>query len=259
MTVQELDDTNVPLVGKKYDNIRIQLGQGNFDKDLEEQLIGMKKGDEKIIKKEYPANFNQKQLAGKTERYAVKIEKLEQEDLPEIDRDFIRAIDPEIASLEQLRERIKSQMEIRYKYESENRFYNQLIHELLQQNPFEVPEPLISEYLEQIVRDVKQKDKQTDEETIRKNYRVDALFHLKWYYLKQKIAELENIKVGEEDILHVIEKIEDEKIRKHYLENDNLKKRLLDDLFEKKIFSFIRNNSKIKIKEEQVTTLKDIG
>jgi trigger factor len=258
VTLQELDSSGVAIVGKKYNNIRIQLGYGSFDRELEDQLTGMRKGEEKIIKKEYPPNFPQKQLAGKIERYSVKIEKIEQEELPEINQDFFQDINPEIESIDQLKDRIKVQLEIRYKHESENRFYNQIIHELLQQNPFDVPESLITEYLEQIVKDIRRKEKNVDEDVIHKNYRVDAIFNIKWYYLKQKIAEIENIRVVDGDVRAALEKIEDTKLRNQYLNNDKIRERLLDDLFEKKVFQFIIDHSKVKIREESITKLRDI-
>ena len=253
INMQELDDSGVPVIGKKYDNIRFQLGEGKFDIEIEEQLSGLKNGDEKVIQKIYPANFHQKQLAGKMERYLVTVTKVEDEELPDLDQDFLQSIDPDIETVDQLKERIKNQLEIRFKQESENQFYNQLIHELLQQNPFDMPESILSDYLDQIVNDVKKKDKNVDEDVIRKNYKADALFNIKWFYLRKKIADVEKIEANENDLKMRIEKIEDKKIRDIYNGNEEMKKRLLHDIFERKIFDFITDNAKIKIKEELIT------
>ena len=65
-TVQELDESGMPLIGKKYDDIRVQLGEGQFDPEIENQIIGMKSGEERQIEKTYPKTAG-KELAGRSD------------------------------------------------------------------------------------------------------------------------------------------------------------------------------------------------
>ena len=117
----------------------------------------------------------------------------------------------------------------------------------------------VNDYLDRLVDEMRHKDKNLDEEAVRKTYRTEALFNLKWYYLKQKIAQVENITVGEEDYQSFLNTIEDEKIKKFYQENPQIKGRIQQDLFEKKVFDFLVNNSNIKTIEEKLSDRKELA
>jgi trigger factor len=213
LTMQELDAGGVPLVGKKYENIRVQLGSGEFDPDIEHQLTGLGRGDEKIVEKIYPKDFEQKQFAGKMERYRVTVAKTEKEELPVLDDDFVQTLNyGKAKTVGELRDLVRKQLEMQYGQRAEEQFYHRFAHELLQNNPFEVPEAVVERYLDEIVSDVKQRQKNVNEEELYKAYRPDAVFNVKWFYLKEKIAEAENLRAEKEDFDKYIETITDEKI-----------------------------------------------
>jgi len=256
--MQELDENNLPVVGKKYNNMRIQLGANEFDPDVEKQLLGIEIGKERVIEKKYPKDFKQKQLAGNIERYKVEIKKIEEEELPELNREFIQSLNLEIETMEDLKNKIREQLEYRTGQDSEQRFYHQFVHELLQQNQFDVPESMVSGYLDNIIKEMKQKDKNINEEEVRKKYRTDALFNIKWFILKDKIAKEENIQANDEDFKDYLEKIEDEKVRDLYKNNNELKKQIINDIFEKNVFEFLVSNSTIKTVEQSLKRRKEL-
>jgi trigger factor len=254
--MQELDDTGVPLVGKKYEDIRFQLGAGQFDAQIEKQLIGVKKGEEKFVEK-------QNQGSGKSERkveyYNVMIKDIQHEELPEVDEEFVKSLNLGVETVSDFKDRIRTQLEYQWDQNSEERFYHQMAHELLQQTPFDVPDIMIDDYLDRIITEMRNKDKNLDEEAARKAYRTEAIFNIKWYYLKQRIAQAEDIKVGDEDYQSFLDTIEDDKMKKFYQENPQMRDRILQDLFEKKVFDFLVNNSSIKTIEEKVSKRKEFA
>lgn len=252
MEMQELDEQGIPLIGKKYPDFRVQLGSGKFDEDLEKQLLGIKVGDERRIEKVYSKNDKNKELAGKTEKYLVKVNKVENEELPEIDDEFIKELNSDVKTVAEMREKVKENLEHSFADKSEQLFYNQLAHELLQENPFDIPEKMVDDYLDRIVEDIKNRDKSIDEEKIRANYKTDAKFNMKWFYLKNRIAEEENIKVTEKDIEDYLKSIEDEKMREMFANNAEWKQRISGDLAERKIINFLIENQKITEKVESV-------
>jgi len=259
LTMQELDAGGVPLVGKKYENIRIQLGKGEFDPEIERELVGLKKGEEKVIEKEYPKDFEQKQFAGKKEHYRVSIEKIEKEELPELDNEFVQSLNQEnVKTVDEFRDLVRKQLEVQYGQRAEEQFYHRFAHELLQNNPFEVPEAVVDRYLEEIISDISKREKNVDREEIRKAYRTDAVFNVKWFYLKDKIAETEQIKAEKEDFDKFLDTISDEKVKDLYKSNKDLKKRIMNDIFEKKLFDFMVENSKIKITNKPIKSGKDL-
>ena len=258
--MQELDESHMPLVGKKYENIRIQLGSEEFDKDLEEQLIGVRTSEERYIEKKYKHRFMSKQPAKNEERYSVTVKSVEKEELPDLNEEFVAQLNVEgLNTVEELRDRVREQMEYQWGQHSEQEFYHHFAHELLQLNPFEVPESMVQNYLNQIVSEIKKKDENVNLEEVRKRYRVDALFNIKWYHLKRRIAEVENISVGDEDYNAYLESITDDKVKKLYLENSEIKQRVLSDLYEKRVFDFLVEHAKVKTEQRSIKTEKGVS
>ncbi len=243
--MQELDEQGVPIIGKKYENFKIGIGSGQFDSDMENQLIGVKPEEERQISKTYSKKEKDKNLAGKTEKFMVKVKTVEEEFLPEVDVEFVKQLGIDEETVNGMREKIKHNLEHSYSDQAEQQFYNQLAHELLQENQFEVPNKMVEEYLDRIVEDIKNKDKKVDEVAVRKNYLADATFNMKWFYLKNKISQVENVEVKDEDINKYLENIEDEKMREQFSSNPEWRRRISGDLAEKKILDFLIENQKI--------------
>ena len=255
-SVQEMDETGMPLIGKKYDDIRVQLGASQFDPDLENQIIGMKTGEERRMEKKYPKSAG-KDLAGKIERFNITMQKVEEEELPEMDNQFVEQLNFDIKTVDDLKVKVRDELENRWGQESEHQFYHQVVQELLHENPFDVPEVMVNNYLDKILEDIRQRDKNIKEEEVRKHYRADAMFNIKWFHLKEKIAKEENIKATEEDYKTFLDNINDENARKMYETNDELKQRALNDIFEKKTFDYLIDNSKVKEKKKSIKQRKE--
>ncbi|HGY57319.1 MAG TPA: trigger factor [Caldithrix abyssi] len=247
--MQQLDESGVPIVGKKYNDLKVKVGEGRFDPELEKQLIGLKTGDEKQIVKEYPADFPQKEFAGKKEYFKVSIKKIQEEILPELNDEFVAEVDENLKTVDELKAEVRKRLELEYKMESENRFAADLTQALLEANPFDVPEALIQNYLNHIVEDVKRRDPKLKEEDIRQHYRHEAEFNVKWFYLKDKIAREQNIKVEDEDVNKFLNELKDEKVRELYEKNPVLLDRVKEDILNRKIVDYIVNNSKVKENE----------
>jgi trigger factor len=255
-SVQELDESGMPLIGKKYDDIRVQLGEGQFDAEIEKQIIGMKPEEERQIEKTYPKSAG-KELAGKTERYAVTMQKVEEEELPELNSEFVEQLNFNINTVDDLKIKVRDELEHRWGQESEQKFYHHVVQELLHENPFDVPDAMVDNYLEKILEDIRQRDKNINEEEVRKQYRADATFNIKWYHLREKIAQEEKIEATEDDYKTFLENIEEESIRSLYDSNDEIKQRALNDIFEKKVFDFLVDNSKVKEKKKSIKQRKE--
>jgi len=256
-SVQELDESGMPLVGKKYDDIRVQLGEGQFDPEIESQIVGMKTEEERQIEKTYPKSAG-KDLAGKTERYAVTMQKVEEEELPELNSQFVEELNFNINTVDDLKVKIREELEHRWGQESEQQFYHQVVQELLHENPFDVPDAMVDNYLEKILEDMRQRDKNINEEEVRKRYRADATFNIKWFHLRDKIANEEKIESTEEDYKTFLETIEEESIRSLYDSNDQMKERALNDIFEKKVFDYLVDNSKVKETKKSIKQRKEL-
>ena len=125
LDMQELDEQGKAIKNKKYDDISIKVGDGRFDPELEDQLLGLKTGDKKDIEKVYPDDFPQKDYAGKKESYKVDIKTVQEEILPELNDEFVKDLEGEFETVSDLRKATQEQLEHNYKMEAENRFYCQ--------------------------------------------------------------------------------------------------------------------------------------
>lgn len=246
MDMQELDADGKPLAGKKYDNITVRVGEGKFDPELEKQLIGLTNDAEQEIEKVYPEDFPQKEFAGKKERYAIKIKNVEQETLPELNDDFAQEIGENFKTVEDFRKATQENLEHQYKHESENRLSADLSQALIEENPFDIPDAIVQDYLDRIVEDAKRQDPKLKEDMVRQHYQAEALFTLKWMYLREEIGKAEKIEVNDDDEKKFLDELNDDKLRELYRSNAQLMERVKEDIRNKKVFDFLVENSKVK-------------
>lgn len=257
-SVQELDESGIPLIGKKYGDVRVQLGEGQFDPDLETQIVGIKSGEERIIEKRYPENAG-KEFSGKIERYKITAGMVENEELPDLDDQFAQDLNLDLKTVDDLKAKVRDELEHRWGQESEQQFYHQVAQEILHENSFDVPDTMVNNYLDKIIEDIHRKQEKFDEDEVRKHYRADAVFNIKWYHLKDKIAKAEKIEATDDDFQTFLNTLDDEKMREFYKSKKEIKKGILSDIFEKKLFDFLINSSKIKEKKQSIKKGKEFA
>ncbi len=244
---QELDEGNVPIVGHKYENLSAELGSGKFDLEIEKQLIGIKTGEKRIVTKEIPATEEQ---PAQVTRLEIEAKKIEEKELPELDDEFVKNLpESDMETLEQLKERLRQNIQREFDRQIEETLNQRIIDELLKENPFDVPPSMVENYLNEMVNDLKRQasDQPIDEEAVRSNYRAAAIHHIRWYFLKKKIAEVENIQVTDEEVKKLIDESQgiEEKFKEHLKNDRSYLNRLKDDLLEKRILDFLKENAEI--------------
>lgn len=247
--MQELDESGAPLVGKKYNDISIAIGDGRFDPELEKQIIGLEKNTPTKITKEYPKDYAQKEMAGKKEYFEITVKKIELEELPELDDVFVQKVNPVIKTVDEFREYITKGIQSDYEKESENRFSQELSQKIIEENPFEIPAAMVENYLDNMVKDMKKRDPKTDEKSLREYYRNDAISTMKWHYIKDQVAIAEKIETYDKDVEEFLEKIENEEVRKLYRENPAILDETKHSLKDRKVYDFLVEKSKIKENE----------
>ncbi len=246
---QELDKGDVPIVGHKYENLHVQLGSGKFDSEIEKQLIGIKKGEKRIVGKETiklgPNKEEQKQRSS----LEIHVKKIEEKEFPELDDTFVQNLNEnKLENLQQLKERIRNNLAIDLQQRTEDLLRNRLIDELLKENPTDVPPSMVENYLDSLIEDIKKqsKDRNVDEESIRKEYRPAAIHNLRWHFLKKKLIEAENISITQEEINNMIDAANlDKKTRNRLTSDKHYMDHLREDLIEKKVIEMLKQNGEI--------------
>jgi len=208
---KEDDGTAQPV---HMDEVLIEIGGKNTVPEFTQNLRGANAGDEREFEVAYPEDSTDKRLAGKTFIYTVKIQAIKQKSLPELNDEFAKELG-EFTSLDQVRKQIRENMQAERKHDAEHAAKDKLVAELVKRNDFEVPEALIDRQIDLRIerglralaaQGMKMEDlKKMDLPRLRAGQREQAVQDVKSSLLLERIAELEKIETGEEELNHEIE------------------------------------------------------
>lgn len=131
----------------KSEELTIEVGAPDTLPEFTAALRGMKPDEERALEVAYPADYPNAAFAGKTQKYHLKLIRIENKILPELTDEFVReATGAESAS--QLRLRISESMRRQREHEARHQAEEKIVDQLLQQSPFPVPESLVDKQVE---------------------------------------------------------------------------------------------------------------
>ena len=254
--LQKLDESGVAIIGKKFEKQMLKVGDGSFTDDQKDRLIGLKPGDTSKLDLPDGEDKNIKNP------YDLNVVKVEREVLPEINDDFVRLINPDLKSIDDLNKDVLDKINQNFEERSRQAFEKDLSDALIEKIGVETPPSMVNNYLNNILEDVKKQNngEKIDEEKVLETYRPSAERNLKWYLIRKKIIDQEQISIGRSDIDAEIENLvsrspnSEKEIRRFYKKPSNRQK-IEDDITEKKILEYLTQFAKIK--EVEVNT-KDI-
>ena len=254
--LQKLDDSGVAIIGKKFEKQMLKVGDGSFTDDQKEKLVGLKPED--LARVELPDNEDKTIKSP----YELKVIKVERENLPEIDSDFVKLVNSDLGSVDDLREDVLKKINENFEERSKQAYERDLSDALIEKAGLSVPPSMVDNYLNNILEDVKKQNsgEPLDEEKVLETYRPSAERNLRWYLIRKKVIDQENIKFERKDIDAEIEKLvtrspnSEKEIRRFYKKPSN-RQRIEDDMIEKKILEYLDQFAKVK--EVEVNT-KDI-
>lgn len=196
-----------PLEGGKAIDFTVEVGSGQFIPTFEEKLIGLRPEEEKEIEVSFPADYGYQKWAGKTISFHVKIKEIKAKILPPLDDEFAKDLG-DYSSLEELKAKLKGEVEKEKALALEKQLRDQVVDQLLEANPFEVPESLVEEQAKAMVSDTKLrlaaqgvvlKNLGVSEEKLQGDYRAMAQKQVKAFLILEKIASQEGIVVTDEE------------------------------------------------------------
>ena len=244
--LQKLDESGVPIIGKNFQKQYLRVGNGSFTDNQKDKLIGLKKGEKTRLK--LPINKE-----GSEADYELTIQNIERELLPELDEKFIKSINPDLNSIEDLTSDVENKIKENFEERSKTAFERDLSDALIKLvNPSFSPS-MVSNYMDNLVEDVKKQNngEPLDEDKVREHYKAVAERNIKWYSIRKKIIEDQKINISKDDIDSEINRLvevspkSENKIRTFY-KKPSSRKRLEDDLTELKIMDYLKKFSKIK-------------
>jgi trigger factor len=198
------------------DEVLVEIAGQNTMPEFTEHLRGASGGDEKTFDVNYPDDTQDKRLAGKTFSYTVKVQSIKQKSLPELTDEFAKQLG-EFQTVDDLRKAVREQMESERKHEAEHTAKEKLVGELIQRNDFEVPDSLIEQQIDiRIERGLRalaaqgltaEQMKKLDLSRLRGAQREQAIHDVKAALLLERVAEEENIQVGDEEFDRELESL----------------------------------------------------
>jgi trigger factor len=256
------------------EDVDVTLGGEGVQQEFTDNLTGVKADDERTFVVDYPENFSSKGLAGKKVEYRAKVTAVRIKELPEVDDEWARSLGDDFDSVETLRRKIREDLEKRAGTEADNRLRSELMRKLLEAHQFEVPESLVQHQtnyrLESVVRDmigrgIDPRSQELNWDGAREELKAQAEEDVRGSMLLERIAEVEQINVSDEEIEAEIDSIAQasrqskEQVR-GVLTKDGGERSIANRLRNRKALDLLRENARVTDEEwSEENNQKDEG
>lgn len=241
----------------KQEDYSVDVGSGNMGAEFEEKLIGMNAGEEKSHEVAFPETHPNPILKGKTVEFRVTVKEVKERDLAELDDEFAKAAGENFKSIDDVKESIKERLARQREERIEGAVTDTIMQKLLEKHDFEVPNRLVAFEIEQMIKQTEQQFKQSGmsfeaagitRETLAEQNAEIATKRVRGDFILKKIAEVEEIKVEDEDMERGFKRIGDmynmpvASVKEFFKSRDDLLP-FMNELLNEKILTFLREQS----------------
>ena len=202
----------VAFDGGKAEKYDLEIGSGSFIPGFEEQIVGMKPGEEKDITTTFPENYGNADLAGRDTIFKIKLHEIKKKELPELDDEFAKDVS-EFDTLEEyknsIKERLEKSKEVQAKAEKETK----AVDALCANTEVDIPEPMVHSQIHQMIHEFEQnlayqgitleQYKQMlniDDKALHEQFEESAIKDIKLKLALEQILNAENIEVTMDEI-----------------------------------------------------------
>lgn len=205
--------------GGAGENFELTIGSKSFIGDFEEQLVGLKAGEEKVVKVAFPAEYGVENLNGKEAEFDVKVLDIKVKEFPEVDDEFASEVS-EYETLDELKASIREKLAEANKKREESELRNNLLKAVVEKTEIEIPEIMVEEQIDRLVKDFEQRlsyqgvDKKmylemtgSDEDTLRGMFRDNAQKMVRDDLVLNEIIRKEEFEVTDEEVKAKAEEI----------------------------------------------------
>ncbi|MBG9783992.1 trigger factor [Shouchella lehensis] len=206
--------------GGTSENYSLEIGSNSFIPGFEEQLVGLKTGDEKEVEVTFPEEYHAENLAGKPATFKVKIHDVKRKELPELDDEFAKDANENVESLDELKAELRKTLEEQRKTESENAVRDALLEKAADQADITVPDAMVNTEVDRMLQEFGQRlqaqgmnldmyfqfSGQTEED-MRNQFKEDAEKRVRVNLTLEAISEVEDVQVSDEEVEEEISKM----------------------------------------------------
>lgn len=220
--------------GGKGENYSLEIGSNTFIPGFEEQVIGMKAGDEKDLNVTFPEDYGAKDLAGAPVVFKVKVNEVKEKKTRELDEDFFEDLGMEgIDSEDKLKAEIKESIKAQKEMDAENKYVDSLLKGVSKNVEVDIPEEMVNEEVDRLMgRFAEQMKMQgisldlyyqftgSNEEQLRSQMEKEAFNNVLYRLMIEEIQQIEKIVVSEEEA----EKEAEELAKKYQMDKEDFLK-----------------------------------
>lgn len=246
----------VAFEGGKGEKFPLELGSGSFIPGFEEQVAGKNIGEDFDVNVTFPEHYQAENLAGKPAVFKCKLHEIKGKELPNVDDEFVKDVS-EFDTLDEYKADIKSKLEKAAADEASTNLDNALVDAVIGKMKAEVPQVMYQRRIDEIVREWSARNRISVEDYLkytgvtmdqfRANFTEVAKRQVDLRLALEKIAELENITVSDEDV----EKEYADMAEQYKMEADKIKAAvpadaIKNDLKIEKALDLVRDSAKIE-------------
>ena len=240
---------NKPFKGGEGKNTQLTLGKDLFLKGFDNQLIGVKKGEEKTVEAILPENFPEKDLVNKKAKFKCKITSIKNPEDVKIDDQFAKNLGAK--DLNDLKSLISKQINDEYKNSLDRLTKNQILKEIEKFKVNEIPDNL----LEDEIKILSQGMNEEDTKKSRKNFEEVAKKRIKVGLILNEFGEQNQVKVTEQELQAEVQKQirmmpgQEKMVMDFYQKNQSALASLRGTVYEEKILNLVKQKAKSNKKE----------
>ena len=197
--------------GGKAENYDLTLGAGQFIPGFEEQVVGHKAGEEFDVNVTFPEDYHAEELKGKPAVFKIKLHEIKKKELPEVDDEFVKDVS-EFDTLDEYKKDLEEKLRSQRQKAADADVENQLVEAIIEKVEATIPDEMVENEVDEIINSfayrlqsqglkletyLKYTGQTTDD--LRVQYKPQAERQVKVRLGLEKIAELENIQITEEE------------------------------------------------------------
>ena len=204
----------VAFPGGKGENYSLEIGSNTFIPGFEDQLIGMKKGEEKEIEVTFPKDYQAEELKGAKATFKVKVNEVKEIVIPELDKDFFEDLGMEgVDSKETLEAEVKKTIEARKEQDAENKYIDDLLEAAAKNTKVDIPHVMIHEEAHRMVHQYEETLRMqgltleqlyqfthSDENALMEQMEPEAEKRVKYRLMLEAIAKAEKIEPTKKEV-----------------------------------------------------------
>lgn len=211
----------VAFEGGKGENYSLEIGSHHFIPGFEEQMIGMKEGEEKELNLTFPKDYGVEELAGADVVFKVKVHEIKEKKTRELDEDFFEDLGMDgIDSEEKLKDEIKKSIQAQKEMEAENRYVDTLLENVAKNVEVDIPQEMVDEEIEHLMNRFEQQMKgqgisldlyykftNSTEKDLKSQMEKEAYNNVLYRLMLEEVMDIEKLEVTLEEANKEAEKL----------------------------------------------------